>query len=146
MAKKTLASGSLAPQPEFDGEQLPDDLLRVQASAPELEGEPKAVKLIPPPAAYIAEGGQDSPPSCPVARASPVPRLVHQNERSPGKGLVRYKIRCVSFPDQPTRYVLAADQASAEKHYTRTSGIDALLKAIGDETLKVRLSVRVLID
>lgn len=139
MAKAKVASVPLG-QNEVTAEALPDDLARLQMESPERESDPKVVPLV---REYESDGRtpRDAPPAPPVARPSPVPRLIHQNERAPS-GLRRYKIRALDMGDQPTRYVLAADEASARDHYLKTTGLKAVLAALGDDAPKVRLNVR----
>ena len=73
------------------------------------------------------------PPQPPTADAGgPVPRVIHENERAP-KGLKRFKIRAVNFGQQPTRYVLAADEEGARACYTRGTGLDAVVRMMRAE-------------
>lgn len=115
-----------------DMEELPRELKAAQTAAQ--GGKVKAVPLV---ARKSAHGEPDpGPPTSPAAAASPAPRVVHQNERVPkGSGLTRFKIRCLNYGggDQPTRYVLAADRASAEKTYLAHTGLQAVLDLLTDK-------------
>jgi hypothetical protein len=74
-----------------------------------------------------------------------VPRAVHQNERAP-EGLKRFKIRC-DEPPAPFRYVLAKSRDEAVKHYLDSTGVTAVMEAIGEaQRFNPKMSVRELPD
>lgn len=124
-----------------EGRLLPH-LAGVQMRA--AEGEPAVVPLL-----KSADKEDESPPKAPVAKAHPAPRIVHQNERAP-HGMHRYKIRCLNYgADQPTRYVLAASEDEARRHYLESAGIVAVAEAIeadGERPPTPRLIVTKLAD
>jgi hypothetical protein len=92
----------------------------------------------------------DAPPKPPVADAGgPVPRTVHQNERSPTPALTRFKLKCISYHPQPVRYVLARDKDEAEQHYLKATRLDqavALASARGPMAEPPVLVVTTLVD
>lgn len=71
-----------------------------------------------------------------TAAASPLPRLIDENERAPA-GTTRFKVRGAG--EQPTFYILAKDEASAKALYLRTTGLDA--KPAGDKGEKADVPV-----
>lgn len=142
MAEATKAGAHKLAQPErYDGQELHPDLAREQALA--AEQEPKAVPLVRP--KEDNDGPPAGPPTPPVAAATPAPRVVHQNFRAP-PGLARWKIRCVNYPDQVGRYLLARTEEQARAEYVRATGLHAVLAAIGEGAPEPRLMVKKLPD
>lgn len=103
---------------------------------PHLQSVQVAVMQSDPPVVPLVKPGKEedeAPPRAPKAKPTPVPRVVHQNERAP-QGLVRFKIRCLNYgSDQPTRYILAASEEDARRCYLECTGISAVLKAVEDD-------------
>jgi hypothetical protein len=100
-------------------------------------------------------GADDKPmPKFGVGRPAdpdgPIPRVVEALERTPDKArALRFKIRCNNYHPQPTRYVLAKDEASAKDCYLKANGLDKLLeklKAAGGVVEPPDLIVTVLAD
>jgi len=94
-----------------------------------------------------AKAAPKEPKAPTVAAAGPLPRVVDPIERAPA-GATRYKIRA-EVPGFPTRtlYVLAKDQASAEKCYREAAKLAEQEKYLDDASkAAVRLVVTVLPD
>jgi hypothetical protein len=100
---------------------------------------PATIELDPKPVKLVKQTDADTPPKPVKAVASPVPRLIHQNERAP-EGLKRfacsYKAR--KTPTHVKRYVLARDVAEAEAYYLKSMGLDRQTIA-ADETAKMAI-------
>lgn len=111
----------------LEGTEMPDDLRQAQLQAQAQP--PRPVRLEP--ARDELGAPADLPPVPPLAAAAPVPRVIHQSERSPDRQrLARFKVRCVQpFGAQPVRYVLApkGDRQAAVDHYLEATGIRAIL-------------------
>ena len=123
-----------------DGEELPQHLVTAQVRA--MEPAPKAVPLVR--QKKDPDGPDPGPPLPPKAKAVPVPRTIHQNERAPS-GLIRYKIRCTNYGGQPTRYILASSEDQAREHYLHSIGLATLMTLIADPPTPL-LFVRALSD
>lgn len=71
-----------------------------------------------------APAGEELPP-LPVSKPTgPIPRVISQNERSPGGTLKRFKVRCNNYhPMGMFRYILAKTRLEATTHYLKVQGI-----------------------
>jgi hypothetical protein len=120
---------------QLEGPGLHPDQERERQRA-QTEGAPKAVKLEP----ALDEMGkpEDRPPVPPAAAVPPaqrVPRVIHQNERSPDPARWRrVKVRCDEpFGSQPTRYILVDAEGAAEKakaYYLESTGLKAVIDSM----------------
>lgn len=153
MARSRTSPDRVAGLKEVPGEVMTPELQRLQSQSV-LEPEPPVAMLVREiepgsdrPGARLAY--QDKPPVPPVAKPSPVPRFVHQNERAP-EGLRRYKIRATDMGEgQPVRYVLAHNEDEAREHYLRGTGLAAVaakIQTLTGEPFTPDLSVRPLAD
>ena len=107
----------------------------------------RVAPAVPPEVAPAPAG--DKPPAAPLADpAGKVPRVIPQLERSPGAGLVRFKVRVDNY-QKMLLYILARSRADAEAEYLKASGLEAeiaLLTRDGLDPYKPRLVVTELPD
>lgn len=73
---------------------------------------------------------EDAPPPFAVVKTAdtdgPLPRVVHPLERAPA-GLVRFKVACLNYSPQPSKYILAKTEADAVGHYRTVTKLDVLM-------------------
>ena len=137
---KRQADAGAARAPEG---HLRPDLQRVQAE--HSHPEPPAARLVPP---KKDDTGHVEPGALAAPRAGegPAPRFVSQNERAP-EGLKRFRIRSdETYGPQPVRYVLARNRHEAEDHYLHATGLNAVMRRLGDRAPDPMLAVVALPD